>query len=488
MRYAFFYLILLTVNLYLAQMTPSYGQQMSLNSKAIIHISQEGLSTTIPVKAYIFQIFPAFDGSEISDSLSVTRKQVWLSCPIKTTQNGHLFIKEDKLKLLLIPGDTVHLYIQPSTSLNTSFRYSFSGKTKQEQAYYLAKKQHFLIDPDQLGVNVGINAENLNQFQTYLDSLTQVETHFWKHYQPQHSLPTWFARFESNAIRYSDARLRLYMSWYQIDFQRKKQRIPIHYFKFLNGLPLINKQAQYQFEYLNFLHEYITWQLKEKGKPIQSTPPKLYYPAFYGLCKQALGPDLGAFMKLWEISGQAKDNPERTKTQLPHYRAPAQYSYLVKYLVERSQQKQLVLQAGDKAPLFYLTDSQDSLVSLRQFQGQVVYLCFWFATCGGCKVEFPYENQLVSLFKRDSVKIVSICTHTAHDEWRAMSKRVGLETINLYANETWQKKLEHAYAINAYPHYVLIGADGQIIENFATRPSQNAAAKIKNALEAINSK
>lgn len=469
-------------------MTPVHGQPINLNGSTIIHVSQEGFSTTVPITAYVFQSFPAFDAVKIDDSLSPARKQVWLRCPVKVPQHGYLFIQEDKLKLMLLPGDTVHLNIQPDATTGSGFSYFFDGRTKQEQTYYLAKKQKFFVSPDELGVKAGMNTRNLAKFQQYMDSLTQVEVHFWQQYQNQHDLPIWFTTFESNAIRYSDARLRLYMSWYQIDFQHKKQRIPAMYFKFLNGLSLKNKQAQYQYEYLNFLHEYLTWRLKEKGKPIQSTPPKQYYPAFYALCKQVLGADLGAFIEIWEISGQVKDNPERTRTKLAYYKPAIQYKYLVEYLIKRSQQKQLVLQRGEKAPNFFLTNTEDSLVSLNQFHGKVVYLCFWFATCGGCKVEFPYENQLVDQFKQDPVEIISICTHTEPNEWRAMLKRIGLKAVNLYANEAWQNKLERAYAINAYPHYVLIDARGRIIENFTTRPSQNAAANITRALKMDNFK
>ena len=50
------------------------------------------------------------------------------------------------------------------------------------------------------------------------------------------------------------------------------------------------------------------------------------------------------------------------------------------------------------------------------------------------------------------------------------------------------RTLEEKYAISTYPHYVLIDADGQVVENFAARPSNNAAAKIEQVLEQMKHK
>ncbi|UHG93977.1 peroxiredoxin family protein [Spirosoma oryzicola] len=133
----------------------------------------------------------------------------------------------------------------------------------------------------------------------------------------------------------------------------------------------------------------------------------------------------------------------------------------------------------------------DSLITLSQYKGQVIYLSFWFATCGACIQEMLYENKLVEQFKDKPVKIVSICIGTpgtANNQqllkWKAASKRFGLKTIDLYANSAWTKTLSEKYIVSTYPHYVLIGADGNIIENFAERPSQGIAAKIEWALAA----
>lgn len=483
MRFIYPFLLISLLSLFHSSLT--YCQRLIISGSTTIHLIQDGPVAPFHVVCQVYHSFPAYDVSEVSDSMSSTRNQLWLQCPIRVAQNGYLFVGEDKLKLLMIPGDTIHIRMGSSSKPGTRFSYVFSGKTKAEQLYYQAKKQLFPVEPAQMGMNAGMNSPNLVRFRAQLDSLYQAELTFWQHYQRQHALPIWFSRFESDAIRYSNAMLCLYMSWYQRDYQKKKQTIPADYFKFLGQIQTQNLLAQYDYGYLNFLREYIGYKVRTSG--LSLTNRTHYQIVFDQLANRLLGKDIGGFFRLWRVSNGAQDNPEQARTELVVGRFPKQYQYLVTYLKQRSAHQSRVLKPGDKAPIFFLSDLRDSLVSLTQFKGKVVYLCFWFATCGGCIHEFPFENQLVTQFKDEPVEIVSICTLTHPDQWRATIKKVGLKTRNLLANSAWQKLLEEKYAISVYPHYVLIDADGRIVENFATRPSHNAAAKIKQVVAKISS-
>jgi peroxiredoxin len=170
------------------------------------------------------------------------------------------------------------------------------------------------------------------------------------------------------------------------------------------------------------------------------------------------------------------------KSALEQCSPPSYHQYLYDYLVQRAEKRYAPLAVGASAPEFYLEDPLDSLTSLGQFRDHVIYVSFWFAGCKPCIGEFPYENKLVRQFKEKPVKIISICTHTPKEKWLEMIGLHKLETVNLYANRAWQTKLEETYAISAYPHYVLIGKDGKIIDNFAKRPSQGIAEEIQAAL------
>lgn len=205
----------------------------------------------------------------------------------------------------------------------------------------------------------------------------------------------------------------------------------------------------------------------------------------YETAKLLLGKQIGEFYTIYSISSGLNNNPEQVKADLSKLILSKSSDYLVTYLKQEASKRISVLSAGKSSPNFFLEDIRDSLISLHQFKGQVVYLSFWFAGCKGCIHEFPYENEIVKKFADSPVKIISICTRTSKEKWLEKIDSYGLKTINLYANPSWRNKLEEKFGINVYPHYVLIGPDGNIIENFASRPSNGASGKIEKALSVI---
>ena len=95
------------------------------------------------------------------------------------------------------------------------------AKNKEVQQYYQAKTQA-LNDPIQACMNEGMRAVNLVPFKKMMDETYQKQDQFWMDYQKKHTLPDWFKTYETNALNYSDAWLRVYMVWYQTDYQKKK--------------------------------------------------------------------------------------------------------------------------------------------------------------------------------------------------------------------------------------------------------------------------
>ena len=120
---------------------------------------------------------------------------------------------------------------------------------------------------------------------------------------------------------------------------------------------------------------------------------------------------------------------------------------------------------------------------MKDFKGSLVYLSFWFTGCKPCIKEFPDENLLVEVFKNEKVKIISICLISDENGWKHMVSQHQLKTINLFAKGNWEDILQEKYGITGFPHYVLINAEGKIIENNCIRPSQGAEQLIRNNLQ-----
>ena len=456
--------------------------KLNLTGVLTVHIKAVPQAEILPVKLDIYHSFPENDVSSVRDSISVDRNEIYLNSPSRTVGLSFLTIADSTYQIVGAPGDTVHLSILAKRGENpTQPLIAFEGKNKAIQQYYQAKTRR-LGDPIQAGMNEGMRAANLVLFQKMMDDNYQKQNQFWMEYQQKHTLPDWFKTYETNALNYADAWLRVYMVGYQTDYQKKKQVIPASYYAFKSRIRVKNLPALYHYDYLRFLREQLFWEIRQSDL-------KPSFRALLDYAKKELGQDAGSFFEIWELSGSV-DNPNWIETNFKN-QFPTQFHYLVDYVKQRARSNRKLLRSGDKAPNFALVDASDSLITLSGYKGQVVYLSFWFTTCSGCIQEMPYENKLVEQFKGKPVKIISICIGTpgAADaqqlpKWKAASKRFGLKTIDLYANSGWTKTLSEKYMVSVYPHYVLIGADGTIIENFAERPSQGIAAKIEKALPA----
>ncbi|SDD56509.1 Peroxiredoxin [Dyadobacter soli] len=474
------FLLMFTVSIVCAQNTDKTTDKLVLEGTITVHIKYVTQSENVLVKLGTYHSFPRNDVSLVPDTLTRAHDEIYLTSPCRNLGLSFLHIADSTYRVVGAPGDTIDVSILADVSKATSQSLvSFEGENKEIQQYYQLKTRRF-GDPIQECMNAGMSAVDLVPFQAKMDESYAAQYELWKEFQNAHKLPDWFITYETNALNYTDAWLRIYMVWYQTMYQKKNQVIPESYYAFKNRVKVKNETIMYQYEYLRFLREQLFWQMRQSDRSLGLKNPADY-------AKEELGENMGSFFEIWELSGSV-DNPNSVETEFSKH-FPANYQYLVDFIKHRAKATKRLLKAGNKAPNFALVDLNDSLVTLNQYRGQVVYLSFWFTTCGPCIQEIPYENKLVEHFKGKPVKIISICTGTpgaADDQqiakWRATSERFGLKTIDLFANRSWATTLAKNYMVSVYPHYVLIGADGNIIENFADRPSQGVASKIEKAL------
>jgi peroxiredoxin len=454
--------------------TFTVAQRLSTDGRATIRLSSPDLVTDIPISVDVIHSFPAYGFYEQQDTLSATHRTIWLSFPVHTLQQVIVMIDSKKLDLLMLPSDTISINIDSS---KPNITYQIEGKNKQIQDYYQARFVQFPVSAGQQLMNAGAGDVPLGDFKILADSLLDLEMAFLNKHAK--ALPSWFIRYETDAIRYTNAYIRLYSYHYRQTVKQLAVNAPVNYFNFLQTLPIRNAAALYDYAYLSFLREYVIYTSTNKGLSPQLQDNILFE---YRNNVELFGNRIGEFFTLFTISELLNDNPRQVERDLAELPALKSYSSLLPYLKESASQRINLLGTGKNSPNFILPDALDSLVSLKQFRGQVVYLSFWFAGCKGCIKEFPYENELVAKFKGKPVQIISICTRTAREKWLKKISQYDLKTLNLYANSQWRSTLEKKFGINVYPQYVLIGPDGNIIENFTSRPSNGAYDKIMNAL------
>lgn len=110
-----------------------------------------------------------------------------------------------------------------------------------------------------------------------------------------------------------------------------------------------------------------------------------------------------------------------------------------------------------------LFDLQGNKHSLAELKGKYILLDFWNYSCSVCFKAIPEMKEIAEKYK-ERLSIVGLSTDKK-DDWEAVSKKHDFTWYNW--NDMKQLGgLYAAYGVFAFPHYVLISPDGQILESW----------------------
>ena len=397
--------------------------------------------------------------------------------PVSLPQKVVLATSGKTLTLLLTPGSTLICNLDFADITKTSFHATDSLAAINE---YLMNKDFSASMPfRERRAGAMHTAASLQEFSAHMDALYLEEFRFFN--KNVGRLPKWFQQHERWDIRYVDAtdRMNAIVMW---DYSKNvKERIPAHYYRFLDSLSINNPAAQNCASYYYFLYEVFNKRMNENDLANGTKSSFMDY-------------HINQANK--ELASEASDLFKAFIIQLTfnHYKREAATEYLKIHsdifsdpiwkveLEAYFNTKSTRAAKGKMPPNFVLADTKDSLTWLRSLKGNVIVLSFWFAGCKPCIEEFPAENALIEKFRNKPVRIVSVCLNTSQTLWKAWSERFGLKTINLWANAEWEKTIVEKYDLTVFPRYVLINRDYEIAEMNADRPSQGLEAQINSLL------
>lgn len=112
----------------------------------------------------------------------------------------------------------------------------------------------------------------------------------------------------------------------------------------------------------------------------------------------------------------------------------------------------------------------------EQLKGNIYYVDIWASWCSPCKYEFKYKDSVESVLKQYKIKTLylSMDKDEYDADWKAMIKFFQLNGAHLRTNHELRTDLSRLFWEGkgyAIPKYLLIGADGTVIESDAARPS-----------------
>ena len=113
------------------------------------------------------------------------------------------------------------------------------------------------------------------------------------------------------------------------------------------------------------------------------------------------------------------------------------------------------LSTGEKAPGL---DAQNSSGG-----GKVTLLDFWATWCGPCHHALPGLKQLQAAYGADKVEVISISEDEDEGTWQSF---VAQNQMNWTQRRDSDHQMMRQYGASALPTYVLIGKDGNVVEQY----------------------
>jgi thiol-disulfide isomerase/thioredoxin len=144
-------------------------------------------------------------------------------------------------------------------------------------------------------------------------------------------------------------------------------------------------------------------------------------------------------------------------------------------------EKYIKISKNSVAPDFSIPDASGKQVKLSEFRGKIVAIDVWATWCVPCMHSLPYFLKLRDKYK-DNQNIVFMSISTDNDQskskWLKFLKSKNMNGVDLHAGDKSASSFEKSYNITGIPRYILIDANGKIIEDHAVAASEPEYEKL----------
>jgi len=134
------------------------------------------------------------------------------------------------------------------------------------------------------------------------------------------------------------------------------------------------------------------------------------------------------------------------------------------------------------APSFTFNSIQGNQISLSDLKGKYLYVDVWATWCRPCLQQLPAMKELEEKYRDTNTEFVSISVDNDRDKakWQKMVQDKQMGGIQLFAGK--RTTFHQDYEISTIPKFLIIGKEGEIINDNAPRPMDYATRGINQQL------
>jgi len=112
---------------------------------------------------------------------------------------------------------------------------------------------------------------------------------------------------------------------------------------------------------------------------------------------------------------------------------------------------------------------------INPYTGKIIYIDFYSTWCGPCRTEIPFAKKLYEKYSGKNIVFLNLCAQSNKENWENHIKQKEIKGENFLLTNEEYNLFAKLYHIKGFPTYVIIGKQGEVINNNAPRPSNTIA-------------
>lgn len=413
-----------------------------------------------------------------------------MTFPMDHQQDVMVLHDDGNFTMILSPGDSTHLVLQAAEFTETDpgpQNMQISGASAETNRI-LWKYMPALKADGPLGImDTAMKKMAAGEFTPQRMALMERQQAFLKNHIREHNITdTDFIKWAENSIRYSamknfaDFRMVLPLSQ---GIQPNEYPFPEDYGTFVQlmdesdpGTMMASDYARFLRNYYHYLQQEVEADLKKMDgyKPNALTRGRALLQRavdqHQGFAREALLSRI--LVERLKVNMADSIKQEFYDTYLEMAEDDYFRSYVSEVYGNLFQDAPGMLELQKTINTLELPDLAGKTVNeiFAAYRGKILYLDFWATWCKPCLTEFSFYPKIVESVDTSQVAFVFLASSSPAGHWLKTVDKFQLPGDHYLLSRQEFLHLKSLFNIRGFPHHVLIGKNGEVLDNQAPRP------------------